>query len=288
MKQIDNILPYDPGRHIFPDDAFYGDFFDIFNVKIDSSLKDISIFLEDVLHLETRLFSIFILFILSKVGYRQKWVNEEADEENDISRWKAQDWIDKHTHFYVSYEAFREFWSFDLTNNQGNMRVILVKERVARPSEIDISRDFTGVLDASVKERILVHVNDAKIGKNILSMFEKLMDKDRIYSSKAFLYRFIPNKNKRETVFQEWNNIRDGIISDFKTKYPFIRYSLSYNKFKAEKEISDAETQIRTGYDYCAAVRKMGFAAEILLQCIAEVQGIDSKKKSLGTLIRGV
>ena len=83
MKKIDNILSYDPGRHIFPDDAFYGDFFDIFNVKIDSSLKDISIFLEDVLHLETRLFSIFILFILSKVGYRQEWVYEENKEEND-------------------------------------------------------------------------------------------------------------------------------------------------------------------------------------------------------------
>jgi hypothetical protein len=280
MVKIEDVTLFDQGRQVFPSDAFYGDFYDIYNVKIDASLKDINIFLEDVLHLETRLFSIYVLYVLSKNGYRLE------HNDDDISKWEIQDWIMNNSWFEVSYEPYREFWSFDLISNQNTLRAIFVRDRVARPKHVDVSIDFSGALDASISNRILIHLNENKNENNSFSMFGKFMEKDRIYSSKAFFHRFVPNKTERDKINKGWNKIRDGILSDFKIKYPFLRYSVFYHKYKeAEKQISEADAQIKLGLDYCKAIRSMGFAIEILLQCMAEVEGINTER-AMGTLLR--
>lgn len=253
----------------------YGDVLDLYNLELQATLGTAGQIFEDLKRLDKGLFNTYVAFILAKAGY-----DIEAPELwEDSSKIELEDW-----HRACDYLAdfLFETGSQDVwgeTYKRGKERIHVTFLDTFYTTEFS---DITKRLDRESTNLVIVHPRTARQVKNefyrLRRECEAYGDTVRVISTGELLQRLISDERRQKLVENEWELIREQVLSDLTKSWPVIAVQRHRKLYDESKKLL-AQARAKLDMDQCRdSVRDAGLACEGFLKIMTSMFEPDKLK----------
>ena len=283
----------------------YGDLLTLYSMPVYASIAEAGRLYNDFSVFERRILTLYVSYVSAKAGfYASTFASddfaEECGERLYTTEFSDKEWIENFDLLPPSEGeicwaggAFVEPWDLLYENRKGEKLGVVFVEMLFRSFNLKTGREKSEAevlveyiennkdLCRSERNIIIAHPWLSRSRKEDFlktkTELKKLLGRDIFLSTGEFVARFIPEKDRRAIVEENWKDLRAKLLASFQSKYPFLTFAINRQK------ISDAEAKLRSAmlkYEegrFEDAIKDAAVACEELLQVLCSKYGLKTQ-----------
>ena len=265
----------------------YGDLLKLYRLPAHGTIMEAGKLYEELHALEHRMLTLYASYVLAQNGFNvEMWIGEDimgvTGEAIYTTTYKDADWV-KDWHLFEPMEEGTLYldWEVYYKNEQQNRLKIIFVTMFLQSSHfgkdgklhtLDVAESLFEKCDGTCSSYILVHPKLARQHKKAFveakEKMKEIAGQDLLLSTGEFTVKFIPEKEKRQIIEENWRSLRAKIIENLQKKWPILIFATR------AQQILDVDERIRKSrikyniHSFEDAIKDAGVACESLLQIL--------------------
>jgi len=265
----------------------YGNLLRLYSIVVSGKVGEISRLLDRIRALDDRILTLYVAYVLSRVGFAAQDV-VEIDEDSqfidlDTTTFEDHDWIEHLDSFEHDEEGYRDEWEQHFINEKNEtLRIVFINILRSEMDETSKVSDVTAHLLRLLRDNgfssvyFILHPRlFRKAKKTVIKTKDKMkqiLGKDIILSTGELISKFVSEENRRKIIEENWEALRTKILGNFQKHWPIVVLATNESLLSQIREsVRRARLKLEMKHELEDAVKNAGIACEGLLQILHSI-----------------
>lgn len=263
----------------------YGNLLSLYSLPIKARIDEAESLYRSIRSLDDRMFSVYVSYILSRVGFSAANVfelNQDLEATHLFTtEFEDRDWFEHLDSFEHVEEGYRNEWALYFGNEKNENMLILFVTLLVSDMDGDEAKHLLGLLqklqrDQSASGYVVVHPSLSRLAKKTFKRTKERMKQiagqDVVLSTGQFVSKFIPQESKRKIVEANWEVLREKILGNLLKEWKILVYSVHEKQLSQIRErLRKARLKFELGLDLEESIKDAGICCEGLLQILHSI-----------------